>query len=121
MLGDLGIRSKLLGLIALPTLLLLVLSSAVVWDSRRSAADADGVRELTATSLLVNRVVHALQEERRLTLEVSDGLPLRAGAHLGRRDTDVAVRGLREALQGAGLESGSSQLSDGNPRRNGAA
>ena len=68
MLRDAGVRTKLLAVLAIPTLLLLVVTSLFVGTQVSAARQAGQVRALTDVAIQVNRVVHSLQQERSATL-----------------------------------------------------
>lgn len=67
MLRNLGIRSKLLAVLAVPLIVLIALSSIVVAGAAQTAQRADRVRQLTAAAGLLDQYVHELQRERSLT------------------------------------------------------
>ena len=68
MLRDAGVRTKLLAVLAIPTLLLVVVTSLLVGGQVTAARRAGQVNALTDVAIQVNRVVHSLQEERSATL-----------------------------------------------------
>ncbi len=67
MLRNLGIRSKLLAVLAVPLIVLIALSSIVVAGAAQTAQRADRVRQLTVAAGLLDQYVHGLQRERSLT------------------------------------------------------
>ena len=68
MLRDVGVRTKLLAVLAIPTVLLLVVTALLVAGQVSAARRAGQVNALTDVAIQVNRVVHSLQEERSATL-----------------------------------------------------
>ena len=68
MLRDLGVRTKLLAVLAIPAVLLTVLTSLLVGGQVTQARQAGQVESLTKVAIQVNRVVHSLQDERAATL-----------------------------------------------------
>ena len=64
MLRDAGVRTKLLAVLAIPTVLLVVLTALLVGGQVTAARRAGQVNALTDVAVQVNRVVHSLQEER---------------------------------------------------------
>ncbi len=74
MLRDAGVRTKLLAVLAIPTVLLLVVTGVLVGSQVKAAGRAGQVHALTDVAIQVNRVVHSLQEERSATLRyLQDG------------------------------------------------
>ncbi len=68
MLRDVGVRTKLLAVLAIPTVLLVVVTALLVAGQVSAARRAGQVNALTDVAIQVNRVVHSLQEERSATL-----------------------------------------------------
>ena len=68
MLRDVGVRTKLLAVLAIPTVLLIVVTALLVAGQVSAARRAGQVNALTDVAIQVNRVVHSLQEERSATL-----------------------------------------------------
>ena len=68
MLRDAGVRTKLLAVLAIPTVLLIVVTALLVAGQVSAARRAGQVNALTDVAIQVNRVVHSLQEERSATL-----------------------------------------------------
>ena len=68
MLRDVGVRTKLLAVLAIPTVLLVVVTALLVGGQVSAARRAGQVNALTDVAIQVNRVVHSLQEERSATL-----------------------------------------------------
>lgn len=64
MLRNLGIRWKLLGLVAVPMVLLLAVSLVLVGGARSDAGKASDVASLARYGLRLNDVVQSMQEER---------------------------------------------------------
>ena len=69
MLRDAGVRTKLLAVLAIPTALLIIVTSLLVAGQVASARRAGHVSAITSVAIQVNRVVHSLQQERSATLE----------------------------------------------------
>jgi hypothetical protein len=112
MLRNLGIRSKLFGLVVVPMVVLVALAAVVVGDASGNARRADQVRQLTDTSVLLNSVVHALQNERRLAYETVVDRGDRAETTRQRAHTDKLVAQLRAALTAVPLDEVSRELDD---------
>ena len=68
MLRDAGVRTKLLAVLAIPTVLLVVVTTLLVGGQFAAARQAGQVNGVTDVAIQVNRVVHSLQEERSATL-----------------------------------------------------
>jgi hypothetical protein len=68
MLRDAGVRTKLLAVLAIPTLLLVVVTGLLVDGQVAGARRAGQINALTEVAVQVNTVVHSLQEERSITL-----------------------------------------------------
>ena len=68
MLRDAGVRTKLLAVLAIPTLLLVAVTSLLVGGQVAEARRAGQINALTEVAVQVNTVVHSLQEERSVTL-----------------------------------------------------
>src|SRR5262245_50545868 len=63
MLRDAGVRTKLFALLAIPSVLLLVVTSLLVANQIREARRAGQVDRLTAIASNLNETVHGLQDE----------------------------------------------------------
>jgi hypothetical protein len=85
MVRTLSIRSKLLALVALPMVVLLALSALVVRDAAGEATRAKQLVSLTDTAVAFSQTAHALQDERRLTMELADEAVQREELVAGRR------------------------------------
>ncbi|MDQ1602740.1 MAG: hypothetical protein QOE01_585 [Actinomycetota bacterium] len=107
MLRDAGVRTKLLAVLAIPTLLLVVVTSVLVGGQVSSARKAGQVKGLTDVAVQVNRVVHTLQEERSSSLsylrDPSVGSLRRVKAERGY--VDVQLRDLGTTLAGTSVGS----------------
>ena len=68
MLRDAGVRTKLLAVLAIPTVLLVVVTTLLVGSQFAAARQAGQVNGMTDVAVQANRVVHSLQEERSATL-----------------------------------------------------
>jgi hypothetical protein len=73
MLRDAGVRTKLLAVLAIPTVLLVVVTTLLVGGQFAAASQAGQVNGMTDVAVQVNRVVHSLQEERSATLRYLAG------------------------------------------------
>ena len=105
MLRDAGVRTKLLAVLAIPTLLLLLVTGLLVAEQAAKARQAGQVTELTDVAIAANRVVHSLQDERSATLshlEAPDAGSENRMQSL-RRYTDEQVRALRSLLDASQL------------------
>ncbi len=105
MLRNLGIRSKLLALVAIPMVLLLAVSSVVVVSAVGQASKADRVRQLTATLGMLESVVHGLQAERLATgAHMADPTKkTKTRVEKARQAVDLAVAALRPVAADAPL------------------
>ena len=97
MLRDAGVRTKLLAVLAIPTVLLLVVTGVLVGSQVKAAGRAGQVHALTDVAIQVNRVVHSLQEERSATLRyLQDGGSGARSEMLGQRQySNQQLRTLR--------------------------
>jgi signal transduction histidine kinase len=68
MLRHVGVRTKLLSVLAIPMVLLVAVTAILVSSQVTSARRAGQVKALTAVAVQVNSVVHGLQQERSATL-----------------------------------------------------
>jgi HAMP domain-containing protein len=100
MLRDAGVRTKLLAVLAIPTLLLVVVTSLLVGGQVTAARRAGQVNALTDVAIQVNRVVHSLQEERSATLGYLQDPTAGAAARMkGQRQfTNQQLRTLRQLV-----------------------
>jgi HAMP domain-containing protein len=115
MLRNLGIRSKLLALVAVPMALLLAVSLVVVAGARSQAVRAQQVEDLIGASALLDQTVHSLQAERTATVAFvlagrkdPDGL-----LALARTKTDASLTAVRAAIKGTDFASISPSLAAG--------
>ena len=101
MLRDAGVRTKLLAVLAIPTVLLVVVTALLVGGQITAARRAGQVNALTDVAIQVNRVVHSLQEERSATLALPAG-PRRRRQGRGwsgqRQFTNQQLRELRKLV-----------------------
>ena len=97
MLRDAGVRTKLLAVLAIPTVLLVVVTGLLVGGQVTAAGRAGQVNALTDVAIQVNRVVHSLQEERSATLGyLQDAEHRRPARMIGQRQyTNQQLRTLR--------------------------
>ncbi|MGH8892724.1 MAG: sensor histidine kinase [Actinomycetes bacterium] len=100
MLRDAGVRTKLLAVLAIPTVLLVVVTTLMVGGQVSQARRAGNVNALTEVAIQVNRVVHSLQEERSATLTYlqDPGASNRARLKEQRKYTNQQLRELRALL-----------------------
>ncbi len=100
MLRDAGVRTKLLAVLAIPTLLLVAATSLLVGGQVTAARRAGQVNALTDVAIQVNRVVHSLQEERSATLGYlqDPGSGNEARMQGQRQFTDQQLRSLRQLV-----------------------
>ncbi|HEU4912521.1 MAG TPA: nitrate- and nitrite sensing domain-containing protein [Actinomycetes bacterium] len=100
MLRDAGVRTKLLAVLAIPTLLLVLVTGLLVGGQVAEARRAGHVNALTDVAVQVNRVVHSLQEERSATLAfLQDARPGNRARMEGQREfTDVQLRELEKLV-----------------------
>ena len=100
MLRDAGVRTKLLAVLAIPTLLLVLVTGLLVGGQVAEARRAGQVNALTDVAVQVNRVVHSLQEERSATLAfLQDARPGNRARMEGQREfTDAQLRELEKLV-----------------------
>jgi len=100
MLRDAGVRTKLLAVLAIPTLLLVVVTGLLVGGQVGEARRAGQINALTEVAVQVNTVVHSLQEERSATLNhlQSPSAGSERSMRSQRRFTDQQLRGLGELV-----------------------
>ncbi|HEU4674355.1 MAG TPA: nitrate- and nitrite sensing domain-containing protein [Motilibacteraceae bacterium] len=115
MLRNLGIRSKLLALVAVPMALLLAVSLVVVAGARSQAVRAQQVEDLIGASALLDQTIHALQGERSATAAfVLDGRKDADGRLAqARKKTDASLDTVRAAIKGTDFASISPALAAG--------
>ncbi|MDQ1617783.1 MAG: hypothetical protein QOE19_352, partial [Actinomycetota bacterium] len=110
MLRDVGVRNKLFAVLAIPTVLLVVVTAWLVGGQVQSARQSGKVEAVTDVAIQVNRVVHSLQQERNATLgylqDSSEANRAQMKAH--RRQTDGLLGVLREKVAASPLD----QMSD---------
>ena len=107
MLRDAGVRTKLLAVLAIPTLLLVVATSLLVGTQVTAAGRAGQVKALTDVAVQVNRVVHSLQEERSATLAYLQDPKSGSNARMtGQRQyTDQQLGTLRSVVAESSIDS----------------
>jgi len=100
MLRDAGVRTKLLAVLAIPTVLLVVVTTLLVGSQFAAARRAGQVNGVTVVAVQVNRVVHSLQEERSATLRyLADPTSSTEAAMDGQRQfTNQQLRKLDETV-----------------------
>ena len=100
MLRDAGVRTKLLAVLTIPTLLLVVVTGLLVGGQISEARRAGQITALTDVALQVNRVVHGLQEERSAALTRLEAPDAATEEQVKgtRAHTDVQLRALDELL-----------------------
>src|SRR4051812_32948026 len=96
MLRDAGVRTKLLAVLAIPTVLLVVVTTLLVGSQFAAARQAGQVNGMTDVAVQANRVVHSLQEERSATLRYLQDptSSTQAAMHGQRQFTDQQLRRL---------------------------
>ncbi|MCY7372207.1 MAG: nitrate- and nitrite sensing domain-containing protein, partial [Spirochaetaceae bacterium] len=106
MLRDAGVRTKLLAVLALPTVLLLVVTAILVGGQAAQARRAGQVRVLADVAASVNAVVHGLQRERSATLRRLEqpGPVHQAEMQAARTATDTLVVGLDQLVDESSLD-----------------
>ncbi len=106
MLRDVGVRTKLLAVLAIPTVLLVVLTALLVGGQVTAAGRAGQVNALTDVAVQVNRVVHSLQEERSATLGYLQAPDATGAARIAgqRQFTDQQLRRLRALVADSPVE-----------------
>ncbi len=70
MLRNLGIREKVLAVLAVPMVLVLALTGVIVASATSTAARASRVEQLATVTNTINTATHAVQAERAATLDV---------------------------------------------------
>ena len=102
MFGNLSIRSKLLGLVAVPLAGACLLGAAGVTGSLADRARADRERRLAEVAGLAATALHDLQEERVLTAAWVAGRSRAGQAAVAarRRRVDQAVAAYRSGVEG---------------------
>src|SRR5215218_2546561 len=98
MLRNRGIRTKLLGLLALPVVLLMVAAVAVSALQLRGAARAAQVERLASGAGALGALVSDLQAERSVSQAALDRKPVHAELRSARRATDAALVRVRAVL-----------------------
>lgn len=103
MLRRLGIRAKVLAVLAVPVLVLLAISSFVTAQSVNQARTAATVRDVVAVLPLSGRAAESLQQERTLSVQEADDKPLGGNLAASRAATDSAIAELTDAVRALDL------------------
>jgi signal transduction histidine kinase len=103
MLRRLGIRAKVLAVLAVPVLVLLAISSFVTAQSVNEARTAATVRDVVAVLPLSGRAAESLQQERTLSVQEADDKPLGGNLEASRAATDTAIAALTDAVRALDL------------------
>ncbi|MCG7285168.1 nitrate- and nitrite sensing domain-containing protein, partial [Cellulomonas sp. ACRRI] len=99
MLRRLGIRTKVLAVLALPVLVLLLTAAFITAQSVGEARTAGTVRDVVTTMPLYARAAEALQQERTLSVQQATDAALGGNLSAARSATDDAVAALGTALR----------------------
>jgi hypothetical protein len=98
MLRRLGIRTKVLAVLAVPVLVLLALSAFISIQSFDQARTAAAVEDVVRTLPQYARLAEALQQERTLSMQSVSGSPLSGSIQASRKGTDDAMAALEQAV-----------------------
>ena len=106
MLRDAGVRTKLLAVLAIPTVLLVLVTGLLVAGQVSEARRAGQVSALAEIAPQVNKVAHGLQAERDATLVHLEAptQDTRAAMLTARHETDVRVARLRSLVEDTSLD-----------------
>ncbi|WP_454050132.1 nitrate- and nitrite sensing domain-containing protein [Cellulomonas sp. Marseille-Q8402] len=105
MLRRLGIRAKVLAVLAVPVLVLLLTAAYITTQSVSEARTAATVRSVVDVLPQYARTAEALQQERTLSLQLVNDQPSSGNLEVSRAATDQAVAALDAALDGVSLSS----------------
>ncbi|RMI05068.1 sensor histidine kinase, partial [Cellulomonas triticagri] len=103
MLRRLGIRAKVLAVLAVPVLVLLAIASYITAGSINEARTAATVSDVVAVLPQTARAVEALQQERTLSIQQADDKALGGNLGASRSATDEAVTALGVAVRAVDL------------------
>ena len=103
MLRRLGIRAKVLAVLALPVLVLLVASAYISVQSVSQARTASAVNRVVQVLPDYAIAIEALQQERTLSMQQVDGDALSGSMAAARKNTDASLIALTEAASALDL------------------
>lgn len=112
MLRRLGIRTKVLAVLALPVLVLLLTAAYITTTSIGEARTAATVRDVVTTMPLYARAAEALQQERTLSVQQVTDADLGGNLGAARSATDDAVAALGTALRDIDLSTLDARVAD---------
>ena len=112
MLRRLGIRTKVLAVLALPVLVLLLTAAYITTQSVGEARTAATVRDVVTTMPLYARAAEALQQERTLSVQQATDAALGGSLSAARSATDDAVAALGTALRDIDLSTLDARVAD---------
>src|SRR6478735_5593908 len=112
MLRRLGIRTKVLAVLALPVLVLLLTAAYSTTQSVGEARTAATVRDVVTTMPLYARAAEALQQERTLSVQQATDAALGGSLSAARSATDDAVAALGTALRDIDLSTLDARVAD---------
>lgn len=103
MLRRLGIRAKVLAVLAVPVLVLLLTASSISVQAIGQARAADTVSDVVAILPQYAHAAEALQQERTLSVQEAGGNPQSDSMTASRSSTDEAITALEVALRNVDL------------------
>ncbi|QZN85450.1 nitrate- and nitrite sensing domain-containing protein [Cellulomonas sp. C5510] len=112
MLRRLGIRAKVLAVLAVPVLVLLLAAGYIAAQSVAEARTAATVRDIVATLPQYSRAAEALQQERTLSVQQASDSALGGNLTVSRSATDDAVAALGVALRSVDLSGLDARVAD---------
>ncbi|MBU5421065.1 nitrate- and nitrite sensing domain-containing protein [Cellulomonas hominis] len=112
MLRRLGIRAKVLAVLAVPVLVLLVAAGYIALQSVQEARTAAAVRDVVSVMPLYSRAAEALQQERTLSVQEASDSALGGNLTISRSATDDAIGALGVALRGLDLSTLDTRVSE---------
>lgn len=112
MLRRLGIRTKVLAVLALPVLVLLLTAAYITTTSVGEARTAGTVRDVVTVMPLYARAAEALQQERTLSVQQATDADLGGNLGAARSATDDAVAALGTALREIDLSTLDARVAD---------
>ncbi|MEN1973605.1 sensor histidine kinase [Cellulomonas sp. P4] len=112
MLRRLGIRAKVLAVLAVPVLVLLLAAGYIAAQSVDEARTAATVRDIVATLPQYSRAAQALQQERTLSVQEASDSALGGNLTVSRSATDDAIAALGVALRSVDLSALDARVAD---------
>lgn len=112
MLRRLGIRAKVLAVLAVPVLVLLLAAGYIAAQSVDEARTAATVRDIVATLPQYSRAAQALQQERTLSVQEASDSALGGNLTVSRSATDDAIAALGVALRAVDLSALDARVAD---------